>query len=259
MKPGISFAGSNGLMDVPAPEWVVAEDSIFSRWGVFMLAMIKHGQVESIRREDTLKLEANEFGLMIEGGLFALVDSAANSANTPRQERPLLVSFLARGELFTPAIPGGKNIQFLPHSRATCLILRQNTLEAFKADFPTWVSTSGLLRTRSADAYTQALLESMGRDQDKIRRVLTIFAAHPTATDSIHGREFEAGKQLIRELAGVQKRSASRAFTTLEESGAVTFSGYKRIYYRESQSEEQACQHKHQQTGPICKRPRQHV
>lgn len=85
-----------------------------------------------------------------------------------------------------------------------------------------------------AQAYSRALSDSVGRDQDRIRRVLTMLASHPTAIDSKLGREVEANKQQIRDLAGVQKRSATRAFRALEESGVVSFYGYKRLFYREN-------------------------
>lgn len=253
---GITFAGSNGLLDVPAPAWVEAEEAIFSKWGVFMVAMIKHGTVESLRRDEELQLEADEFGLMIDGGIFALVESAPGPGNKDQALRSTLVSFLSRGDLFTAALSGAAIMQFRSNYKSTCLIVRQQALEAFRREFPTWASAQALLRTRTAEAYTQALLDTMGRDQEKIHRVLAIFAGHPTATKTEHGNEFEAGKQLIRDLAGVQKRSASRAFTALEDSGVVSFSGYKRICYREPLREEQVNQH--QQAGKVCKRTQQH-
>jgi len=96
------FAGSNGLMDVPAPSWIMNDESLFAHWGSFMLAMIKHGTVETIRRTDRLELRPTEFGLLIDGGLYAtdLQDGEAS--------RTLLISSCNAG------------IYSLPLSAAAC-------------------------------------------------------------------------------------------------------------------------------------------
>lgn len=221
---GFNFAGSTGLMDVPAPDWIKDEESIFSQWGQFLLAMIKHGQVETVRRNETLPMAANEFGLMIDGGLYAL------EATTDVEARSILIQFLARGDLFTSTINDTHHLRLTPHCKTVCLVVRQTALDAFINDFPAWVRAKPLMVSRMALAYSEAVRADSGRDQDKILRVLTMLASHPTAIDSKLGREVEAGKQQIRDLAGVQKRSATRAFHALVESGCVSFYGYKRLF-----------------------------
>lgn len=224
-----SFAGSNGLMDVPAPEWIEQDEALFSQWGLFLLAMIKHGIVETVQRNESLHLEHGEFGLLIDGGLFAVC------RNSGSEGRDLLVQFLKRGDMITSAIGAKLPLSLTTPCKTNCLIVRQSAIQAFKAEFPLWDRAIPLLHALMAQAYSQALCETLGRDQDRIHRVLAMMAAHPTAINSTQGREIEAGKQQIRDLAGVQKRSASRAFRALEDAGYVNFHGYKRLYYKESQ------------------------
>ncbi|HDS1721488.1 hypothetical protein NPS53_08265 [Pseudomonas putida] len=220
------FAGSNGLMDVPAPSWIIEDETLFSHWGSFMLAMIKHGTVETIRRTERLELSAAEFGILIDGGLYATDQPDGDDS------RSLLIQFLQRGDLFSTAISGNLQLQLRPHCKTTFLVVREHVFGAFKAEFPFWDRIHPLLCAGTAQAYARAVSESAGRDLDRIRRVLKILANHPTAIDSKLGREVEANKQQIRDLAGVQKRSATRAFKALEESGEVSFYGYKRLFYR---------------------------
>lgn len=221
------FAGSNGLLDVPAPQWIVEDDTLFAHWGSFLMAMVKHGSVETIRRTDTLALGASEFGLLIDGGLYATDLPDGNDGRT------VLIQFLQRGDLFSTAIGGSLHLQFLPHCKTTCLVVRKDVFDAFKTEFPFWDRIFPLLCAGMAQAYSRAVVESAGRDQDRIRRVLKMLATHPTAVDSKLGREVEANKQQIRDLAGVQKRSATRAFKALEDSGIVSFYGYKRLFFQE--------------------------
>lgn len=224
--PKTGFAGSNGLMDVPAPQWIVEDDFLFGHWGSFLLAMIKHGSVETIRKDDRLELSASEFGLLIDGGLYA------TDVSHEGDSRSLLIHFLRRGDLFSTAIGGNLHLQLQPHCRSTSLIIREPVLESFKAEFPFWDRVLPLLSAGLAQSYARAVSDSSGRDLDRIRRVIKMLADHPTAIDSKLGREVEANKQQIRDLAGVQKRSATRAFRALEESGAVSFYGYKRLFFR---------------------------
>jgi hypothetical protein len=226
MGSSISFVGSNGLMDVPAPTWITADATLFASWGQLMLAMIKHGSVETVRKGEQLSMRPAEFGLLIDGGLYA-TDSPLT-----HDSRALLIDFLRRGDLFSPTISGNLKINLTPHCKTTCLIVREAALGAFKAEFEAWDMCEPILCAEMAQAYSQAVSASIGKDQDKIRRVLSIMASHPTAIDSNLGREIEAGKQLIRDLAGVQKRSATRAFRFLEDAGEVSFYGYKRLFYR---------------------------
>lgn len=234
MASSISFVGSNGLMDVPAPPWIRTDAILFASWGQLLLAMIKHGAVETVRKGEQLSMKPAEFGLLIDGGLYATDSPPGN------ESRALLIDFLRRGDLFIPTISGNLKITLTPHCKTTCLVVREAALGAFKAEFETWDMCEPILCADMAQAYSQAVSASIGKDQDKIRRVLSIMASHPTAIDSKLGREIEAGKQLIRDLAGVQKRSATRAFRFLEDAGEVSFYGYKRLFYRGQQAHPQA-------------------
>lgn len=222
----ISFAGSNGLMDVPAPNWINDDATLFAQWGQLLLAMIKHGTIDVLRKGEQLRLKPNEIGLVVDGGLYA------TDCNPGGDSRALLIDFLRRGDLFTPAISSNLQITLTPHCRTTCLIVREDSLCLLRSNFEAWDKCFPILCAEIAKAFTRAVSESQGKDQNKIRRVLSILAGHPTAIDSNLGREIEAGKQLIRDLAGVQKRSATRAFRALEDAGEVSFYGYKRLFFK---------------------------
>lgn len=239
------FAGSAGLMDVPAPNWVRDDPTLFSQWGMFLLTIIRHGSIETLRRADNLTLSPTEFAVVIEGGLYALDDSTKDDG------RKLMVQFLRRGDLFSSTISNTLHLKLVAHCRTSCLVFRERAFDQFMDDFPSWERFSAPLKACMAQAYAEAVSSSVGRDQDRIRRVLALLANHPTATETPLGREIEAGKQQIRELAGVQKRSATRAFRALEEDGCVSFYGYKRLFYREAQCEQSALQHQHQQARKV--------
>lgn len=226
MMLSAGFAGSNGLLDVPAPSWIEDDGLLFGHWGSFLLAMIKHGSVETLPRADLLEMAPGEFGLLIDGGLYVTEQPGGKEA------RKLLIQFLRRGDLFTTAIGGNLHLQLQPHCRTTYIVIRESALAAFQSEFPFWDRILPLLTAGIAQAYSRAVCDTVGRDQDRIHRVLAMLANHPTAIDSKLGREIEANKQQIRDLAGVQKRSATRAFRALEESRAVSFYGYKRLFFR---------------------------
>ncbi|MNZ75359.1 Cyclic AMP receptor-like protein [compost metagenome] len=69
------------------------------------------------------------------------------------------------------------------------------------------------------------------KDQDKIWRVVVNLASHPDVAHRPGGVEVKATREEIRRLAGVERRSASRAFHLFQEKGLVVFSGYKRFFF----------------------------
>lgn len=220
-----AFAGSGGLMDVPVPAYIQADESLFTTWGACLLALIKHGKVITLRRGESLDLKEWQIGLLIDGGIYAMSQAVHD------ESRKMLVHFFQRGELFVAGDENNLSLDLIAHCKTRCLVLSKSLFEDFSEEF---TGTSRLLLT--IDTWlTKQLLEavqrSSARDIDKIRTTLVMLAGHPTATDTKLGREIEASKQMIRELAGVQKRSASRAFRSLEEQGQVSFYGYKRLFF----------------------------
>jgi hypothetical protein len=222
----LSFVGSKGLMDVTAPSWLIEDETLFGQWGQLLIALIKHGTLESVRKGKTMDLGPNDIALLIDGGLYVTDMPVGDDGRT------LLIDIIKRGDLFTSSFAHNLKPTLTAQALSRCLIVRESALEMFKADFDQWDRILSMVNVWMAQAYLQAVSQSFGRDQDRIRRVLSMMANHPTALDSRIGREIEAGKQLIRDLAGVQKRSATRAFRTLEENGEVCFYGYKRLFVK---------------------------
>jgi len=222
----LSFIGSKGLMDVTAPNWLIEDETLFGQWGKLLLALIKHGTLENVRKGKTIDLGPNDISLLIDGGLYVTDIPMSDDGRT------LLIDIIKRGDLFTSSFASNLKPTLTAQCLSRCLIVRGSALEEFKADFDQWDRILSMVNVWMAQAYLQAVSQSVGRDQDRIRRVLSMMASHPTALDSRIGREIEAGKQLIRDLAGVQKRSATRAFRALEENGEVCFYGYKRLFVK---------------------------
>lgn len=217
------FAGSSGLLDIQPPSWVANDMVLFASWGQLLLSLVKHGSVRTLKHRDSVALEPLDLGLVVDGGLFA------TNASLDAERRTIFVGFFQRGDLFTTAFGNDLKISLAPHHRTTLLVVDSAHLDAFKADFPAWDRMLLLLGAGLSESYICAVQETRGKDVERIKRSINLMAEHPTATDSEIGRVVEAGKQLIRELSGVQKRSATRAFRALEDSGVISFWGYKRL------------------------------
>lgn len=220
------FAGSRGVMDVPVPDWIKAEESLFKTWGVCMMTLMKHSQIETLNRGDYLDLNTYRGGLVIDGGLYALGQAGHD------ENRKMFVHFFQRGELFASQAAESLHVDLMAHCRTSFLAVPKDAFHDFLNEFPHSERIVSTLELRMTQHFAQALQRTNGKDIDRIHRVLEMLADHPTATDTKLGKEIEASKQQICLLAGVQKRSASRAFKALEEAGHVNFYGYKRLFYR---------------------------
>tara|TARA_R110002124_G_scaffold128157_19_gene288712 strand:- start:9835 stop:10491 length:657 start_codon:yes stop_codon:yes gene_type:complete len=212
-------------MDVPVPSYIKADDSLFSTWGACMMALIKHGKFVTLQRGESLPLSDCEIGLLIDGGLYAMCLAGHDDS------RKMMAHFFCRGELFIASAGENLDMDLIAHCRSSCLVLPATEFSEFAEEFSGAPRLVGTIETWLTKQFLEALQKSNAKDIDKIQSILAILASHPTATDTKLGREIEASKQLIRELAGVQKRSSSRAFRTLEESGLVSFYGYKRLFF----------------------------
>lgn len=219
------FAGSAGLLDVPAPEWIEADEGLFSYWGLCLMTLIRHGRIVTVKPGCNLDLAAGQLGLLIEGGLYALDEGTLD-------DRALFVSFLRRGDIFKAMGGPASPLTFLAHTRSSVLVLDEASLQTFIAEFAIAERVLHALEVHLTCQYAGAAQTVGWKDLARVRRAIQMLADHPTATDTKLGREIESSKQNIRRLAGVQKRSASRAFNALAQAGEVTFYGYKRIFYR---------------------------
>lgn len=220
-----NFAGSGGLTDVPVPAWVESDHLLFACWGRCLIQLIKHGKIKTLKRGEQLELNDFRVAMVVDGGVYA-IGKAPHDPN-----RRILMHFYKRGEL---VLSGADNdpIELLEaHCRSTCLTLNQAQFDAFAGDFELAERLCSELRSEQASHLYQAIQSYAGRDIDRIKTTLQLLASHPTSITTKVGREIEASKGQIRDLAGVQKRSATRAFKMLEDQGVVAFSGYKRLFF----------------------------
>jgi hypothetical protein len=226
MMSGQAFIGSGGLMDVPVPRWIENDESLFGAWGLTLMAMLKHGRVETLKKGSVLTMGSGEVGLLIDGGLYCLdIESAG-------EDRALFVSFPGRGELFKAGASGLPSLTFQAHCKTTALVIPSDNINAFTAELAVSGRIMATLDLILAQQFAQAAQAASSQDIFRIERVLQMLAEHPSGTDTQLGREIVASKTLIRYLAGVHKRSASRSFKKLDADGCVTFYGYKRVFFR---------------------------
>lgn len=220
-----SFAGSAGLLDIPAPDWLASDEGLFGYWGMCLMTLIRHGKIDTVKRGETLSIFPAQLCLLIEGGLYALDEGT-------QENRCLFVSFLRRGDLFKPIDGLASPITYVAHTRSSVLILDDASLNAFTNEFALSSRLLHSLELFQAQRYAGAAQTVGWKDRARVLRAMQMLAEHPTATDTRLGREIESSKNNIRRLAGVQKRSATRTFSALAESGVVTWHGYKRLFFK---------------------------
>lgn len=223
-----SFTGSTGLLDVPAPEWIAGDEALFSYWGMALMTMVCHGQIKTLRAGEAITLSSRQLGLMIDGGIYTLDEQTL-------EERSLFVHFLRRGDWFKAMEGPAIDLQFVAHARSTVLIVDDASFDAFMREFSMSERLVQALDLQISKQYAAAAQTVGWKDQARLIRTIQMLAQHPTAPHTKLGREIESSKQNIRRLAGVQKRSATRAFNAMEKAGVVTFYGYKRVFYKDDQ------------------------
>lgn len=220
---GKQYANSTGLLDIPVPRWIAQDEVLFSFWGMTLLAVLKHGTIEMLRAGETLDTNGKALSLLIDGGLYAITNEG--------ESREFMISFLRRGELLRPPSVEGLSVRFEAHTRSRVVTIPEASLQDFIREVAVAPRLLQTIELHLTQQYAAAVQTLKWRDKDRLQRVIQMLADHPTANDTRLGREIESSKQNIRRLAGVEKRSASRAFAVLVNSGLVAFYGYKRLFF----------------------------
>lgn len=221
------FAGSSGIMDVPAPGWLVDDGDLFRNWGNYLVSFIKYSKLVAYEAGEEIKLEAFSLMLVVSGGLYCLIEDQTD------EEKHLLVDILNRGCVTASHVHSSYRSTLSAAEKSACLVISEDRYPDFLACIPRPDCMISRLEAHLQGVHSAVAECNEGKDIDRIIRVLNMLASRPGAIETDLGRELRISKGELRHLAGVQKRSASRAFHALETSGQLRAEGYKLLYYKE--------------------------
>lgn len=227
MKP-IQLSTQITVLDVPAPEWIKHHPDLSPHWGELIICAKKYGRITQYEPGATITTTPGDLYLVINGCLIA----STNPLSVP--DAPIYISALKRGDIITPDICRKIPISLSARTNTTVLCIHSGSINDFAAE----VSNSGQflasLNIELAQKYAEAAQSLLLKDQDRILRVIANLATHPESKDTVDGIQIEIRREDVRKYAGVQIRSATRAFAGLSDSGVIKFNGYKRIYYNKA-------------------------
>jgi CRP-like cAMP-binding protein len=211
-------------LDLPAPGWLKEAPEVSADWAKLLVAASLHGRIETYARGTEIETSPNDLLLVLKGCVLCIAPAQHDDGHH------IFISALRKGDIITPSIFSRVRIGL--HARSTITALRVS-----HTVIPEYMSNPGVLEKlffamelELTRVFAEAATATLLRDQAKILRVIEILASHPEAICTTAGMEIEASKDEIRSLAGVHRRSATRAFHALVESGVVSFNGYKRVY-----------------------------
>lgn len=212
-------------LDLPAPGWLKETPEVSSEWAKLLIAASLHGRIETYTRGTTLEISPTDILLILQGCALAIASPQHDDGHQ------IFIGALRKGDIITPTISNRVRIGLHARSTTTALRVPQAALPEYMSDVRISDKFFLALELELTRVYAEAATATLLRDQARILRVIEILASHPDAINTTAGMEIEASKDEIRSLAGVHKRSATRAFHALVETGVVSFNGYKRVYF----------------------------
>jgi len=224
-----TFIGSTGIMDVPAPGWLCASPTLFRHWGEYLVKMVSFSQLVLLEPGDNLELSRFDLTLVVSGGLYCSIHDHTGEA------KHLLVSLMKRGCIAASTSLEKYGSTLTSSSKTTCLIIPNGALPELLETIPQPDLLISEMHAYWDERHKEALAMQDRKDIERIVRVLCILSSHPGSARTNKGVELMISKGEIRNLAGVQKRSASRAFTALETAKVLHSEGYKLLYFTEEQ------------------------
>lgn len=221
-----STTNARSILDTPAPSWLAKKPELAEPWARCLRSASKHGRLEDHDRGAILSNKESDFFLIIRGCVVVTSDPLE------REAPPLFVSALQRGDIITPTIFQLVPVTLTVRSASTLLRVPKASLASFASEIGLCETLFMAVNMELTKLYAAAAQSVRLKDQDRILRVIESLALHSDAVITAVGNEVEVSKEEIRTLAGVQKRSATRAFHNLQEDGVIAFNGYKRVYYK---------------------------
>ncbi|MDF9779227.1 hypothetical protein [Pseudomonas baetica] len=218
------------LLDTPQPAWFGTAPHAGS-WGSWLLQGSAYGNVIDLSANQPLVADKGDFYILLSGCIIVHGVSPQSSS------KPIFVDALRRGDVICPLRHDQVKFLYKTRTAASLLKVSKDKYQAFMNDLK--YSETVLL---AAELHLMALHSNaahlhFAKDLERIERVVNVLVQHPDSTHTPRGIEVQASKEEIRTLAGVERRSGSRAFKTLEDEGVLFFNGYKAFFYKASRKE----------------------
>lgn len=211
------------LAKMPTPTWILNVTGLEESWLSCLKMAEQHGELLQIEHGNAFSQTPDHLHMILKGCVIAVTEVDEDIS------APSFVCALRRGDILSPSIIESIPISFIARTTTLLISIPRSVLERDCNDSLLWERLCLALDTSLTRQYADAAQSSFQCDQDRILRVIEQLASHPDAQRTQIGIEVEASKEELRLWAGVHKRSASRAFRNLVESGVASFSGYKRV------------------------------
>ena len=211
------------LAKMPPPKWIFNVPGLEESWLSCLKLAEQHGELVQVERGSVFTQVPDHLHMILKGCVIAVIDVADDKS------APSFVCALSRVDILSPSIIQSIPISFVARTTTLVISIPKAALDSGDNDALLWERLCLALDTGLTRQYAEAAQSSFQCDQDRILRVIAQLASHPDAQKTQIGIEVEASKEELRLWAGVHKRSASRAFRNLVDSGVASFSGYKRV------------------------------
>lgn len=216
---------SIAVFDTPEPEWFKTSPQK-GTWTSWLINGNHYGNLIVLPPKTTLDTDQGDFYIVLKGCVVAF------ALTLDGRSKAVFVDALRQGDMIWPLQP--KQVRFGYETRSLTYLL-----QVPRARYEEFMKSNGYSETVLMAAelnlmtkHSQSAQYLFAKDLDRIKRVIDKLVAHPDARPTDRGIEVLASKDEIRTLAGVERRSASRAFKILEDEGALKFNGYKTFLFQ---------------------------
>lgn len=213
------------VLSTPEPSWFKSSSLTAGSWASWLMMAHQYGRVVDHSAGFEVDAEAGDFYILLAGTM------VVSSLPLDPALKPLFIDTLRRGDLIVPSRHSELKFSYVVRGSTSLLKVPKDKFRALMNDMKNsevvMMAAEINLLTKHATAASTVQM----KDQDKIWRVVVNLASHPEVDHRQGGVEVMASKEEIRRLAGVERRSATRAFNIFQEKGLVVFSGYKRFFF----------------------------
>ncbi|SBW84194.1 catabolite gene activator protein [Pseudomonas veronii 1YdBTEX2] len=236
MANGFSHAMKHSniaVLETPEPDWFKTSPQK-GTWASWLIHGNHYGTLIDLPPKTQLDTDRGNFFIVLQGCVVAY------GLSPDGQSKGVFVDALRKGDMIWPLQPKQVRFGYETRSHTFLLSVSKSKYEEFmKANsYSETVLMAAELNLMTK--HSQAAQFLFAKDLDRIKRVITMLVEHPDSRPTARGIEVQASKDEIRTLAGVERRSGSRAFKVLEEEGLMKFDGYKTFFFQ-SPSEVSAC------------------
>lgn len=215
------------LPDTPAPTWFATAPHAGS-WASWLLQATAYGKVIEMGIKQPLAADKGDFFILLSGCIivFGVAQEGAGKS--------VFVDALRRGDVICPL--RHDQVKFIYETRSPVSLLKvpKEKYQAFMNDLKYSETVLLAAELHLMAKHSSAAQFHFAKDLERIKRVINLLVQHPDSAHTQRGIEVQASKEEIRTLAGVERRSGSRAFKILEEEGLLNFNGYKAFFFKTS-------------------------